>query len=135
MDLKFDFKKEQSPIFGIIYRPMAKVLFWSKKDNYWVSIRMVIDTGADYTLLPRFMAEKLGVNVEKECQIFHTRGIGGTGKVYFLSQIKVKLGNWTRTIPVGFLDKDNIPPLLGRQKFLETFDTEFLKKHIVVFKG
>ena len=112
---------------------MAEVLFWSKIDKYWLSVQMVIDTGADYSLLPKFMAEKLGISLKKDCRIFHTRGVGGAEKVYFLPKTKVKLGHWERIIPVGFLDKDNIPPLLGRQKFLETFEVLFSPNHTVSF--
>lgn len=133
MGLKFIFEKKQSSVFGIIHRPMAKVLFWSKKDGNWVSIRMVIDTGADYSLLPRFIADQLGINLKKDCQKFYTRGVGGTEKVYFLPKTKIKLGDWERIVPVGFLDKDNIPPLLGRQGFLEIFEVLFSSNHTVYF--
>lgn len=94
---------------------------------------MIIDTGADYSLLPKFMAEKLGVNLKNDCQIFYTRGIGGEEKVYLKKDLKVRIGNWERRVPVGFIDKDNIPPLLGRQGFLETFEMLFSSNHSVNF--
>ena len=94
---------------------------------------MIVDTGADYTLLPRFMAPKLGVDLEKDCKIFNTYGIGGGERVYFLSRIKVKLGNWERNIPVGFLERNEIPPLMGRHLFLETFEMLFSSNHIISF--
>lgn len=133
MGLKFVFEKEQSSIFGMIHRPMAKVLFWSKKKSNWVSVRMVIDTGADYSLLPKFIADQLGINLTKDCKTFYTSGVGGSEKVYFLSKTKIKLGEWERTVPIGFLNKDNIPPLLGRQGFLETFEVLFSSNHTVSF--
>jgi hypothetical protein len=133
MVLSFPFKKEKSAILGSIYRPVARVQFWSKISNEWVAVRMIVDSGADYTLLPRYMADQLGVGLETDCQKFSTYGIGGGEKVYFLPKIKVKLGNWDRVIPVGFLERDEIPPLMGRHLFMETFDTEFTKKHVVVF--
>lgn len=94
---------------------------------------MIINTGADYSLLPRFMASDLGVNLEKDCRIFTTYGIGGGEKVYFLPKMKVKLGNWERFIPVGFLERNEIPPLMGRHLFLETFETLFSSNHTVSF--
>lgn len=133
MVLKFPFKKERSSILGTIYRPVAKVLFLSRKDSRWIAVRMIIDTGADYTLLPRFMANKLGVNLEKDCKIFNTYGIGGGERVYFLPKIKVKLGDWERVVPVGFLGRNEIPPLMGRQFFLESFETLFSSNHTVSF--
>lgn len=133
MVLKFSFKKEQSSILGTIYRPISRVLFWSRGRNGWVAVRMIIDTGADYTLLPRFMAEELGIELEKDCKIFNTYGVGGEERVYFLPKIKVKLGEWERSIPVGFLERNEIPPLMGRHLFLETFETLFSSNHTVSF--
>lgn len=133
MVLTFPFRKEKSAILGIVHRPIAKVLFWSKKAHHWVATRMIVDTGADYSLLPRFMADKLGVNLETECKLFTTFGIGGGERVYFLPKAKVKLGQWERTIPVGFLERNEIPPLMGRQLFLETFETVFSSDYTVSF--
>jgi len=133
MALKFAFKKEKSPILGIIYRPITQVFFWSEKDKYWSEIWMIVDTGADYTLLPRYLANDLGINLKKDCRTFLTKGIGGNEKVYFLPKIKVKLGKWKRIIPIGFLDRNEIPPLMGRHLFLETFETLFSSDHIISF--
>lgn len=133
MALKFSFKKEKSLILGNIYRPVARVFFWSANINNWMAVRMIVDTGADYTLLPRFMANRLGVDLEKDCKVFTTYGIGGGERVYFLAKIKVRLGNWERIIPIGFLERNEIPPLMGRHLFLETFETLFSSDHTVAF--
>lgn len=132
MAIKFPFKKEKSLILGTIYRPLAKVLFLSKS-NYWTEVWMIVDTGADYTLLPRFMAQDLKIDLEKDCKILTTYGVGGGERVYFLPKIKVKLGNWERIIPIGFLERNEIPPLMGRHLFLETFDAIFSSDHTVTF--
>ncbi len=123
--IKFPYEKEHSQIFGLIRRPIVKVGFWSKKFNRWLEFTMIIDTGADYTLFPHSKAEDLGVDLEKECLIFQTSGIGGTEKVYLFKKIEMKLGKWIETVPVGFLDRDDIPPLLGRFKCIDRFDFLF----------
>jgi len=119
--LRFPFDKSSSEIFGYVYRPQAKVDFWSQKINAWVEVIMIVDTGADYTLLPCFYAMDLGIDLKKECKVHWTGGIGGREKVYLFREGKVKLGKWERIVPIGFLDRDDISPLLGRQGFLETF--------------
>lgn len=134
MALTFQFEKDFSPILGTIYRPVAQVFFFSENKKRWYETWMIVDTGADYTLLPRYFARRLNINIGKDCKIFKTSGIGGTEKVYFLKQIKAKLGEWERNIPVGFLNRDSVPPLMGRHLFLETFETNFSKKHIVSFE-
>lgn len=133
--IKFPFRVERSSILGKIHRPMVQVFFWSDGDKKWTETWMIVDTGADYTLLPRFMANSLGINLEKDCKIFTTYGIGGGEKVYFLPKIKVKLGNWERTIPVGFLERNEIPPLMGRHLFLETFESLFSPNYTITFSS
>lgn len=133
MVLKFAFRTGKSSILGKIYRPVAQVFFWSKATHSWIEIWMIVDTGADYTLLPRFIARDLGINLEKDCKTFTTFGIGGGERVYFLPKTRVKLGMWERTIPVGFLERNEIPPLMGRHLFFETFEARFSPDHVVKF--
>jgi len=126
MVVSFPFKKEKSSLLGTIYRPIAVVLFQHKKTAVFKPITMLVDTGADYTLLPRFLAFNLGINLAKDCQKLKTSGVGGKETVFFVKEkVKIKIGNWQRKIPLGFLDNDFIPPLLGRQGFFETFKTIF----------
>lgn len=94
---------------------------------------MIVDTGADYTILPRFYAYDLGINLHKDCMAYQTFGIGGSEKVYLLKNAKVKLGRWERFVPVGFLNRDDIPPLMGRQEFLEIFKVTFINHSTVFF--
>lgn len=133
MVIRFPFERAESPLLGTIFRPVAPVLFQRKISGKWRAVWMIVDTGADYTLLPRFMAEKLEVDVERECRIFSTTGIGGTEKVYFLPEINVRLGNFAKVIPVGFLDRNEVPPLLGRRLFMETLETYFASDHTTYF--
>jgi len=127
MPLTFEFEKSNSPIFGIVYRPVAWVEFWSKSKKEWIGIWMVVDSGADYSLLPGYMSGYLGIGLTKECKSFSTFGIGGRGNVFLLEKAKIKLGEWEITAPVGFLEKDTIPPLLGRHGLMEKFATLFFK--------
>lgn len=135
MALTFAYERSNSPILGTIYRPVARAFFFNSQKNRWYETWMIVDTGADYTLLPKYFAKRLNIDLHKDCQIFTTAGIGGSEKVYFVKAIKVKLGSWGRVIPVGFLDRDEIPPLLGRHLFLETFDTLFASNHTLSFSG
>lgn len=133
MALTFRFDKDFSPILGEIRRPVAQVFFNSLKTKKWYEVWMIVDTGADYTLLPKYYSQRLGVNLNKDCKTFGTIGIGGEEKVYFLKSIKVKLGSWPRKIPIGFLDRDEIPPLMGRHLFFETFEALFSSNHRLTF--
>lgn len=89
-------------------------------------MRMIVDTGADYTLLPRFLAPLIGIDVSTDCRKIETRGVGGKSNVYLTrKRIVARIGDFERRIPVGFLPIDDLPPLLGRHEFLETFRVVF----------
>ena len=96
---------------------------------------MVVDTGADFTILPRYVAKDLGISLEKDCVVDTTSGVGGEQKIYLCNlPVTAKVGNNERKIPLAFFDNDEVPPLLGRLGFLETFNVEFLKSHVVIFR-
>ena len=133
MALTFPFEKSNSPLFGNIYRPVAQVYFYSENKKRWYETWMIVDTGADYTLLPKYFSERLGIDLKQDCKVFNTSGIGGNEKVYLNNKTKVRLGPWERVIPVGFLNRNEIPPLLGRRQFLETFESLFSSNHKLTF--
>lgn len=132
MPVKFSFRKIPSEVFRFIYRPYADVYLQKKDKSGWRLATMVIDTGADYTILPNTYAGSLGIDLAKDCIPQTTHGVGGTETVYIYKGLVVKLGSYTRKIPVGFLDRPDIPPLLGRHDFFETFKVVF-KRHKVSF--
>ena len=135
MDVRFPFEDAGEDKLGHIWRPVAKVTLKSPIQERWVTVWMVVDTGADYTIIPRHFSEKLRISLERDCFKDVTFGVGGTQTIYFLkAKILAKLGKFNRRIPLAFFDNNEVPALLGRLGFLETFNLEFLKSHIVVFK-
>lgn len=126
MKVSFPYEEKRSSIFGIIKRPIAKVRFWSKKYARWLEYTMIVDSGADYTLLPLSKARDLGVDLEKDCRRYTTLGVGGVETVYLSKRkLQIKIGEWDKKILVGFLEKEDIPPLLGRLGCLDIFDVLF----------
>lgn len=105
---------------GKIYRPYVKILISSNKISEWIPTEMIVDTGADYTLFPKRYAQLLGINLNKDCKTEETQGVGGKEKIYLCKKdILIKIGVFKKQIPVGFLNRDNIPSLLGRLQALE----------------
>lgn len=117
--ISFPFEEETSPLFGKIYWPAAQIKIWSFREGIWGDIVALVDSGADYTLLPKYLARFAGVDLKRDCEVHPTAGIGGSEKVHLFRKMPVKIGNWQRKIPVGFMSHDEIPPLLGRQDCLE----------------
>lgn len=124
--VKFSYKYVERNFFGRLYRPYAKLLVKKKSPpKIWLERVLVVDTGADFTLFPKKDAFIFGIDLAKETVIDETFGIGGVEKVYFYKNLEVKLGKNELKIPVGFLDRSDIPALLGRQQFLDLFKTTF----------
>ena len=135
MDVRFSFEDNGECFFGQIWRPVAKVTFESPKVDKSVDVWMIIDTGADFTILPNHISEKLRISLEHDCVKDYTVGVGGEQAIYLCkSKIKARIGHLERHVPLAFLDSNEVPALLGRLGFMETFDTEFLKTRTVVFK-
>lgn len=124
--ISFPYENQYSPIFSAVKRPVADVKFFSEKRKRWLEYRMIIDTGADYPVCPLKVARDLLIDVEKDCSQHFTRGIGGTEKVFICKKkIPIKIGDYELKIPIGFLERDDIPLLLGRQGCLDIFDVCF----------
>lgn len=128
MAIAFPFRAIQTDLFGKVYRPVAKVMVWSKPYQ-WIPVNMMVDTGADYTILPIWLTKKIGVNITQDCIKTSTEGVGGKATIFLLGGgLKVKLDKFEQRVPVGFIDSAKIPPLLGRLKFLERMKVTFHRR-------
>lgn len=135
MVVKFDYEYKGSCPLGEVYRPVAKVAFESPKDQKIINLWMIVDTGSDLSILPNHFATDFGISLDNECWQDSTSGVGGKQTIYlYKKRLVVKIDRVEMKIPIAFFDNDEVPPLMGRLGFLETFDTEFLKSRTVVFK-
>lgn len=130
---RFRFHEIRSPLFDVIYRPYALVYIGDKERKRWVPVEMVVDTGADYTILPKRYLPILGFDALKDCETQTTYGVGGPETVYLLRNARVRLGAWENEAPVGFLERDDVPALLGRHEFMELLKATF-EHHVVTFE-
>lgn len=130
---KFPFAKIGKGPLGIIFRPYAKVMIFAEKQKEWLPVNMVIDTGADYTLLPRRYATTLEIDLARNCIAETSLGVGGSETVYLYKSLLIKIGGWEKRIPVGFLERDDIPALLGRLGCIEVLKVT-LAKHQTIFE-
>lgn len=131
---RFPFAKVGKGPLGEIFRPYAKVSIFVQKKQKWLPANMVVDSGADYTLLPRKYAITLGIDLSKDCLAETSLGVGGSETVYLYKKgLLIKMENWQKRIPVGFLERDDIPPLLGRLEFMEILEVIF-KNFETIFK-
>lgn len=135
MDVKFPYRYIERVYFGEIFRPIAKVSFKSPQDDLWATVWLIVDTGADFTILPKYIASDLGISFKDDCIPDITRGIGGTQKIFLLkNKIEIKIGKISKTVPIAFFDSDEMPALMGRLGFIERFNVEFSRSLLVRFK-
>lgn len=104
--------------------PAAEVAFHTKESE-WLSLFLVVDSGATISALPVSDAQVFGIAVEQGTPM-HVYGIGGTPAQGWRHDIRVKLGNEVLTIPFVFLEGEGVPRVLGREgvfdRFLILFD-------------
>lgn len=134
MRVVFPFKYITLNRFGRILRPYAIVSVFKKDLGIYINRTLVVDTGADLTIFPRKDAFLFGIDLEKETVAEETFGIGGKEKIFLYNNLKVKLDSVLLSIPVGFLNRNDIPALLGRQHFLETLDARFVNYKTILQK-
>lgn len=125
MKISFPFEYIGRNRFGKIFRPKAIISVYKKDIDIFVKKSFVVDSGADITIFPRKDAGLFGINLEKETVRDKTSGIGGEETIYLYNGLEVKLGDIKLKIPVGFIDRNDVPALLGRQHFMELFKTTF----------
>ena len=127
-ELKFEYTKypatppEVRPA-KFVYRPVIPVrLSWGRKTTEFDAL---IDSGADQTTFPGWIAEGLGYNLHKgQKRIF--MGIGGSVLAY-RHKIQIILNGNRFTVDAFFShDWDDMPfGLLGQESFFSRFDVSF----------
>lgn len=131
---KFPFTKIGKTYLGKIYRPYVIIEFTSDKIKDWIPAQAIVDTGADYTLLPKRYASLLEIDLS-DCVSETTQGVGGAETIHlYKKSLIIKIGKEEKRIPVGFLERDDIPVLLGRLRCLESFRLIFDKKRTLFEK-
>lgn len=131
MSATFPFEHKGAHIFGDIYSPIARVRFFSPYTKYSIWLNMVVDTGADYSILPKYSATWLGISLAEHCTVETTHGVGGAQTTYFLKdKMRVILGTYEIYAPVAFFDNNSIPPLMGRLGLIEQFKVIFHNRKV-----
>jgi hypothetical protein len=126
MTLSYFFTRIETPL-GVILRPLMPVtLKHSTSDS--LDTLMLIDSGADLSMIPKSMAQSIGIDLSS-CPTGVTGGVGGATDVV-MSEATLSFGQRKEVhevdIPVQIPTKTDIPsPLLGREPFFRFFDVSF----------
>lgn len=121
-DIKFKGKELSIPEIGTLWLPTANIELITESTNYLCE--MLVDSGADITLIPRSLGEFLGFSFTGE-HIHEIRGIGEGTIPYIIKPISVKIGEYKLDVNIGIALIEEVPLILGRLGVFDKFNIEF----------
>lgn len=118
--------------FGEIPNPFAELEVLTPLG--WQRYGFLVDSGADTTTLPLFLAKTWSVSLKKEEKTL-VLGVEGKGVMGYPAKIKVRLGGEEMNLRCYFIDAQ-VTPLLGRLDFWDKFNLTFdnRQKQIILQK-
>ena len=88
-------------------------------------VRLLLDSGADYTMLPKSLGELVGLNFSR-LRALTVTGVEGRGVKAYLGTVQLRIaGLLLPPIPCLYGSSDKTPLLLGREGFFDLFDVMF----------
>ena len=126
----FEFTEEISSGLGAVYRPLMKVGL-KDVDGIIFEISIIVDSGADITVLSKRVGDIMGIDVEEgEEKIF--RGIVGE-IIAYVHRIPLFIDGKELEVRVAFALAE-VPNLLGRLDIFRNFEINFRKEEDFCFR-
>lgn len=122
---KFFFRTYKVTALGQIRVPVGIVTLTNMENS--IVLEMLIDTGADISLVPKSIGTYLGFRKEQNEKGTTITGIGGTVRIFY-RPLTMKLGRWEFQTTVGWAENDDAPLVHGRFGVLNRFKVEFLNE-------
>lgn len=122
------YHERKSTIFDIVKRPLIDVEFFSNIDKKWYLVEdILVDTGADVSVLPYSQGQLLVENVEKG-KSTEIHGVVPYAKLtVYLHKLNLRIDGNEFTAPIMIAESDEVPPILGRIEAIDNFLIEFNK--------
>ena len=111
-DISFPFAYIHIPRIGRFFIPVVQIQLRTVVGL--AKFNFIVDTGADFTTLPLFMAEKLGIDLDK-CERSQAEGLGGHVVKTWLTKIELIMStNSPIKVRASITNENSTPFLLGR---------------------
>lgn len=128
MEKEFDYKQEESDVFGQVKRPRVEMQVFSKKKNRWIWVDEVLaDTGADFCMLPRYLGNFFVEDITTGKYVEIKGMVPGARLITYIHDLQIKLADREFDVPTAIADSDDVPSIFGRVNGLDLFDANFLK--------
>lgn len=129
-ELEFDFREGHSRIFGKVFRPFTSVTL--KNGGKETSQFMLVDSGADLTLISKSVGDYLGLTLTSD-EIIEVKGVGERGIPVVLKKVNIKIGDKEVETTLAWSLVEEIPLLLGRKDIFNNFEITF-KDNKTIFR-
>jgi Aspartyl protease len=98
-------------------------------------LTILVDSGADITVIPKWTGEDLGLKVDENDYIEKAEGVNGTVD-YIIKNLTFNIDGHTFKAPVGWVQTEEVEDiLLGREVIFDLFDIEFKQaEETIIFK-
>ena len=115
------------------WQPKYELLL--KYQEHTEKVKMLVDSGADFSLITKKMGEDLGYTKGEGENLGSGEGIGGSIE-YLLRQVEIEIEGHRFTAPVAWIQSDFCEEiLLGREVVFDLFDIEFKQAdETIIFK-
>ena len=120
--IEFPFEKRYSERLGQILKPIIPVSIIGPKRS--VNLFMLVDSGADISLLPYSVGETIGLELDIANRS-EIHGIGEGSVPYILSHSGLIIGDIEISIRIGWALIEEVPFILGRLDLFQNFSIEF----------
>lgn len=113
---------EKHTRYGVL--PDPKITVFVRTRSGYQAYRFLLDTGADFSMVPFSMAKDLGVDLTR-CPRDRCTGIEGTPLPVYHTEIGVRIGEVELLLRCLISENDATPFLLGRADFFSRFSITF----------
>lgn len=121
MSIEFPFAGKRTAL-GTLLTPIIPVELLTRKG--FVTFQCLLDSGADFTLLPRHVADLVGVDLTTAPST-KTFGVEGGGLAVWVGRVTMRLGPEIFDVRCFFSEHDDAPLLLGRMDVFSRFQIAF----------
>jgi hypothetical protein len=123
MRVEFPYRREKSSTFGVIFRPVAKVILEDDFDQW-----LYVDSGADITLIPLSVGDLIGLRRLKQDRLQRVMGVGKSSVPIIVKTTSMCIGSMSFRARVAWSQVEGVPPLLGRRDVFSRFSVTFREK-------
>jgi hypothetical protein len=123
MGISFPYLKERSRIFGVVARPIARVIL-QRKYPQW----MYVDSGADISLIPLSVGRLIGLTRTRGDKLRRIFGISRSSVSIIVKRVSMSIGPSEFNARVAWSQVEEVPLLLGRMDVFPRFSVTFKER-------